>query len=88
MKRVLLIYNLVPEDLKVYLLEVDEATLTRLSVLHGSYWGTGKGSVEDCDWLNGVILADKTPVYRDAVGDIPPIPHENLDAIVITGFLL
>ena len=87
MKRVLLFHVMVPDDLLVYLLDVDMEVFTKLLSLHGKYVNTVGISSEDSEWLCE-FLEDKPHVYRDSVGEIPKLPHEGLDAIVVTGFIL
>ncbi len=87
MKHVLVIYEMVPEDTRIYELDVSEADLTRLRRCHGALGGTRKTEVEeDLDWCND-FLGQSEPVMT-AEGSCPQHDGGTFDAIILTGFHL
>ena len=87
MKHVLVIYEMVPEDTRIYALHVPASELDRLRRCHGSLSQTADNSSEleeDMDWLNQ-LLGQHDPVMT-AAGACPPHDGGTYDAIILTGF--
>jgi hypothetical protein len=88
-KHVLIIYETVPEDSRVYDLDVTYAELARMLRCHGALSNTTGNSKEledDLDWLNQ-FLGPKDPVMSSA-GKCPLHAGGVYDAIILTGFYL
>jgi hypothetical protein len=89
-KHVLVIYETVPEDSRVYDLDVTDAELAQMLRCHGALSNTAGNSKEledDLDWLNQ-FLGPKDPVMSSAGGDCPLHAGGLFDAIILTGFYL
>lgn len=86
MTDVLVIWNMVPEDCRAYLLQFDAEGLERVKRCAGQYGNTEEASEagveEDIDWLQE-LLESHTPSEE---GEVLRIEAETL--VVITGFLL
>ena len=88
-KNVLIIYELLPEDTRIYDLEVSDGELTRMLHCHGSLantTGLDKEVEDDLDWLNQ-FLGNKDPIMT-ANGSCPLHSGGTYDAIILTGFHL
>ena len=88
-KHVLVIYETVPEDSRVYDLDVTYTELARMLRCHGALSNTAGNSKEledDLDWLNQ-FLGPKDPVMSSA-GNCPLHAGGLYDAIILTGFYL
>jgi hypothetical protein len=89
MKKVLVIYEMVPEDTRIYELEVSDEDLARLQNCHGALGGTKAVSPEvekDLDWCNDFV-GQFDPVMT-AAGECPPHEGGSYAAIILTGFHL
>ena len=88
-KHILVIYETVPEDTRVYDIDVTEEELQRILRCHGALSNTAGNAPEledDLDWLNQ-FLGPKDPVMSVS-GESPHHAGGLFDAIILTGFLL
>lgn len=88
MSKVLIIWQEIPENIKLYALEVDPATYASLCNCHGRYIGEDEFP-EDEEWLSEWIM-NKKPIYS---GEGPPSKNDiilNMGkvTIIVTGFFL
>ncbi len=89
MKHILVIYEMVPEDTRVYDINVSEEDLERLRRCHGALGGTKQTSPEvekDLDWCNDFVGQFEPVMTAD--GECPPHAGGSYDAIILTGFHL
>jgi hypothetical protein len=80
---------MVPEDTRIYDVDISEEDLTRLQRCHGHLSGSKHvpPDVEkDLDWCND-FLGQFDPIMR-ADGECPPHTGGVFDAIILTGFHL
>lgn len=94
MSSVLIIFNVIPDEVKLYFLSVDDETLSKLRLIHGSYINTHTGWSSEVltafDWFVDWLVLQK-PVYSDDPVKSPfqqvllncPGPFE----VVVTGIL-
>jgi hypothetical protein len=91
MNRVVLIYQMIPENIQIYLLEVNDADLAMLKRCHGVLCNST--ATEDdhpvntlSEWL--VPYKDKI-IYDDSDDQKYPVQDSPLNAIlIVTGFML
>lgn len=86
MNEVILIYQEIPENIKVYWLHVDEATLTRLRSWHGHYINSSEW--KDPTWLLDFIekSADYL-VYKDGDAGNVMLNNTSDQHLIVTGFV-
>lgn len=95
MKRVLLIWEEVPEATKVYSLAVNDEEFTKLCACHMKFINLSGQSPEDeanLDWLNNWITAKKNKIVintRNENDIYPFISEAGGDVtVILTGFIL
>lgn len=91
MKNVIIVYNGVPEFIRVYKLSVSDEDFEKIKKCSGSYVNMSKLSKEHseaCDWLS-VFLEGKSPAYseHEKENKLEPISCGEDCTVVVTGFL-
>jgi len=89
MKRVLIIYELVPFSTKIFDLAVTPDQYAKILKCHGHYINGGDW-MKECEWLTD-FLNDYPPVYQsdDKIGTFLPYKPENkFDLIIVTGLVV
>lgn len=84
MKKILLIWNAIPENCAIYLLEVDADLFERIVGLHNMY-GNSDMEQEDFTWISE-FLVDKSRVYDESNSLAPSIRGITVDAVVVCGY--
>ena len=86
MKNVLVIYELIPEDTKIYLLQVDKKTHDRVVACAGKYTNTSGLSKRDDDNLNW--LSEYLEKHGESEETAKPLLISGDYTVVHTGFVL
>lgn len=89
MKHILVIYEMVPEDTRIYELDVTDDELEKIQRCHGTISNLVKNSPEreaDLEWLNQFVGEKKA--IMTASGDCPPHSGGTYDAVILSGFHL
>lgn len=84
MKKILLIWNAIPENCSIYLLEVDADLFERIVGLHNMY-GNSDMEQEDFAWISE-FLQTKTCIYNEGESVSTPIRGITVDAVVVCGY--
>ena len=84
MKRVLIVYEVVPEDTQLYDLVVTEEQFEKITKCHGHYIGVVSDFPLECGWLID-FLSDCPPVYTSNYPEKPHVSSYPYDAVVVTG---
>jgi len=90
MHSVLLIWVLLPEELKLYELDLDDTDFAMIQKCHNRYINCGyeKGYEAALEWLN-TLTESTVPIFEDKKEvSGPVVPKKVYDAIVVSGFLL
>lgn len=87
MNRVLIVWEIVPEETKLYALDADQEDTKKLAACHGKYEGVeGCEEVEaELDWLSKRLMDDDVQEIQISDG---PVSVRSLDLLIHTGFLL
>lgn len=82
-KKVLLIYELIPESTEVYILEVSDADLKWMALCHGHYvnFEMGSRAQKACDRLSDFLVSQKAVPIRAG----HPISLIGFDVMIHTG---
>lgn len=91
--KILLVWNLIPDSMEIYSLDVEEEQFARWSKVHGVY----ANSVHCFDEQETIIeeirslMEYRTPMFTDEQGHLSeiqcPILIQEHSAIIVTGFL-
>lgn len=87
MIKVLLIWEEVPENIKIYDLQVDEITYEKLAKCHGLYINGGLEDYELAEWLSNYMM-HKVPIYIGNENKNPPFDSIEKSKIIVTGFIM
>lgn len=88
MAKVLLVHNVIPECVKIYLLDVDDTDKCNLIKCHGCIVNSTSHPYEELagTWLLN-YLKNKEPIYSDITNDTIPQMNFHVDFMVYVGFL-
>lgn len=81
--KVLVIYELVPEETKVYLLDVEGKDLAKVKKAHGVY-GNHVGNDKPALWLNNFLEGKQELEIKRG----KPFDVEGVELVVHSGFIL
>jgi hypothetical protein len=87
MTKVLLVYEMVPEETLIYLLDVEDADLKWMKKCHRHFLNSKMSAVSEkaCAKLS-VYLEDKPKL--DHKNDKDPIDIKGYDLLIVSGFIL
>jgi len=85
MSKVLVIYEEVPENILIYLVELEGEELQKMLNCHNKY--VNSDDFPESDWLSN-YLSDKISVYNQREDVNKSIGEIKADHIVLTGFYL
>lgn len=89
--KILLVWNLIPDSMEIYSLDVDEETFARWLKVHGVYGNTAGFSYEHGCIIEeiGLEINQSKPVFSDKNPEtaMPPILLQEHSALIVSGFL-
>ncbi len=88
MENIILVYELVPENTRIYHLVVDTDTAQKIKATHLKFVNA-ESEVDECDWLLEYLVGKPFITSVEDGDDAPNIPHEGLPTtVVLSGFVL